>query len=427
MINGTDFNNLKLEYQRNINGSFFNQDYEYFTFDIGFTNEQGVKDKYNEIINDTDFHIRAQKMGLDMKSILTPDGKLSFVNLRFKIDLIETLIMSDRAIDLKMREVVNKITKNDPIQIDNQKDLLAIIAMHSPNDFQEIITACVTKLINFGIPAINILMVKVENKIVDTSDGTEFDINEFMQKVSNGDYSDIDLSSIADIDSDNGKASVRFGDVINALAKKGHYIKHEIELQIILNKYFEASKETCIEYMSKMNKIEEKISDSIIKNVTINLGLEKGKINLESVLNDIQERLFESQMKSDPIIRFTPDNEAPKIMDLIIQSNECMMKQELKDVVDSIGYSYIEKQLAIGSTLLVRGIYIPNRINKNNPFEVIDITNFSKQGCFYIVLERHPGNGNVLRKIFNGKYHGIAQIVADFIIKNEAILLQSVK
>lgn len=420
----TNFDKLKFEYPRNIPGSFFNQEHEYFTFDIGLTDDKETMDRYNDIIKDTDFHINAQKVGLDLNSIRNKDGELSFVNLRTKFELFETLIMSDKMLELKMKEAVDKMGNNIELQDEN---LLMSLSLNNSPVFQEIITKLITKIISFGIPAQNILMASVDTILVDASDGTIFNIQEFIEKVKNGDFTDFDPRDFMnEEDAENGVLRLQFSDLIKGLAKTGHIIKQEINVQIVLNKYFEQTKETCIDYITKMAKVEEKISDYIIKNVMVGLGLEKGKINLESTLSDIQENLFDSQMKSDPSIRFVSDPDASNIIDIIIQSDECIMKQELKDVVDTVGFSYITKQLAIGSTLLIRGIYVPNRINKHNPFETIDVTNFSKQGYFYIILERHPGNGQVLRKIFNGKYHGIAKTVSDFIVKNEAVLLKSV-
>lgn len=422
-----NFNNLKFEYQRSIDNSFFNQEFEYFTFDIGLTNDKDYIDKYNELMKDTDFHINAQKMGLDTKTILDPNGKLSFVNLRIKMDLIKLLIMSDKSLEIKIRDTVNKICKDEDMDAKNIDDPLTLLSINNKTAFTEILTLIITKLISFGIPSQNILMVKADSLLIDASDGTTFDIQEFIDKVKNGDFSDFDPSDfLGDVDNDSGVLRININDLLNGLAKKGHYIKHEINIMVVLNRFIEQTKETCMEYMSKMMKIEERISDHIIKNVTLSLGLEKGKINLESIINNIQEILYESQLKTDPTIRFVQDQESLNLMDIVLQSDECIMKQELKDVTDSIGFAYIDKQLAIGSTLFVRGIYVPNRINKYNPFENIDITNFSKNGCFYIILERHPGNGEVLRKVFNGKYHGIAQTVSNFIVKNESILMKSV-
>ena len=419
-----EFKKLKFKYQRNIDGSFFNQEYEYFTFDIGLTDDKELIDKYNDIIKDSNFHVNAQKTGLNIKTILNPDGKLSFINLRTKLNLLKLLIMSDNTLEIKIKDILSKTNKNSDINID-EDDILTQLYLQSPQDFQEIFVSQITKILSFGIPPQSILMAKIENVFVDTSDGTIFNINDLVERVKNGDFSDFDPSEFLP-DDGSGRIELNFSDLIRGLAKKGHYIENEISILIILNKFIEPSKETCIEYITKLTKVEETISDCIIKNATISLGLEKSRINLEGVLNTIQENLYNGQMKSDPIIQFVPDDEALRTIDLVIQSDECVMKKELKDVVDSIGFSYVNKQLAVGSTLFIKGLYIPNGINKRNPFESIDVSNFSKHGYYYIILERHPGNGQVLRKVFNGKYFEIAKNVSDFIIKNESILLKTV-
>ena len=402
---------------KDLKGEIYSQDNTFYKWGLGYGNEQSVLSSIKNTITDPDYLAHTSKP-LKLTDIISATNQYSVVKIIMKKMLMDRLSLADVAKKARTMRLISRVNSSVEDEDKNRDNFDKLINEAGQFAKDKILGYIDTVFID------SIIALHVHTMIYNKETDEVISINDFLKQIE----PDIDsVKSELGIQSNDDNEDVKPADYLKILNRVNNDIdfvnkyEEQIHIELVLNKYITNELEGREKITFKMDRLATLISRDLVRVAIFEACIDDASIQCENLLNTIKQKLWEMQFTAPTAyIDIIDDMDPHEILDILMTSNDIVFKQDFNKHLEEIGYGFCNKKLQVGSSLIIRTIFLPNISTET---KTINLERFNSDGKYFIILERHISASDARIKIFQGTFTELMVKIPTFIKDNEKILV----